>query len=160
MGTRVNMIKMVSAQSQHKRSRLHLSLRSSELMFDSFAWSKRHLSVNGPYYIITTQPLDVLLSPHAISRPHHQWGSAAHPCWYSCPEPATTTAGQTEALSCSVGQKFRETDIYLSAVLSYESMRGIIGYCFYMTKVWGILQNMMSTWLEDVLTQVKSGRVE
>lgn len=33
-------------------------------------------------------------------------------------------------------RSFGKTDIYLAAVLSYETMQGIIGYCFYMT-LWG-----------------------
>lgn len=33
-------------------------------------------------------------------------------------------------------RSFGKTDIYLAAVLSYETMQGIISYCFYMT-LWG-----------------------
>ena len=64
----------------------------------------------------------------AASRPPRRWGSSTHPCWYSCLfsslEPAAATAGETEALSGSVGQTCWETDICLGAVSSRGAMRG------------------------------------
>lgn len=49
-------------------------------------------------------------------------------CWYSCLfsslKPAAATAGKTEALSGSVGQKCWETDICLAAVSSYGATKG------------------------------------
>lgn len=43
-------------------------------------------------------------------------------------------------------RSFWETDIYLAAMLSYETMQGIIGYCFYMT--FGLVL-LFKTWYFD-----------
>lgn len=69
-------------------------------------------------------PPTISFMPPAISRPPHRWGSSARPCWYSCLKPAAATAGETETLSGSVGQKFGETDIYLATVSSYGATKG------------------------------------
>lgn len=38
-----------------------------------------------------------------------------------------------------------KTEIYLATVLSYETMQGIVGYCFYLA-LWGTLQRAFG-WL-------------
>ena len=67
-------------------------------------------------------------APPTKSRPPRRWGSSAHPCWYSCLfsglKPAAATAGKTEALSGSVGQKCWETDICLATVSSDGATKG------------------------------------
>lgn len=68
------------------------------------------------------------LRPLQRVRPPHWWGGSAQPCWYSCLfsslKPAAATAGKTEALSGSVGQKCWETDICLATVSSYGATKG------------------------------------
>lgn len=61
-------------------------------------------------------------------------------------------------------RSFGKTDIYLAAVLSYETMQDIVGYCFFMTiaaALWvAAIVNMRLTRPDDVLTPWISARVE
>lgn len=74
------------------------------------------------------------LHPYAISRPPRQWGNAAVGT-----AALSQQQQQLDRLRLCLTQwarSFGKTDIYLAAVLSYETMQGIVGYCFYMT-LWG-----------------------
>lgn len=72
------------------------------------------------------------LRPLQRVRPPHWWGGSAHPCWYSCLfsslKPAAATAGKTEALSGSVGQKCWELIFVWPQCRAMGPRKGIAGY--------------------------------
>lgn len=91
-----------------------------------------------PDFNIAAPPSNIFSPrPRAISRPsrHGEEVPVIHVGTAAFSQPQR----QLDRLRLCLAQRsrrFKKTDIYLAAVLSYETMQGIVGYCFYMA-LWG-----------------------
>lgn len=136
----LNMTAMVSAQHQQK----DFCLTSNTFLIHHWFLPRVLHERNSIYYLmapdfnIAAPPSNIFSPrPRAISRPscHGEEVPVIHVGTAAFSQPQR----QLDRLRLCLAQRsrrFKKTDIYLAAVLSYETMQGIVGYCFYMA-LWG-----------------------